>query len=122
LTGARPKTGVKHKRGERAMHSMVAGNLILAVAIFSIGALGILVKRNAISMFMCVELMFNAANLAFMTFAQSLGTAAAEKGVAIFLFVITVAAAEAAVGLALFIKIFNDKQNIEAENLDMLQH
>jgi NADH-quinone oxidoreductase subunit K len=101
------------------MNYMISGNLILAATIFAIGALGILVRRNAISMFMCVELMFNAANLAFMTFAQSLGKPA---GVAIFLFVITVAAAEAAVGLALFIKIFNDKQNIEAENLDMLQH
>lgn len=101
------------------MSYMVSGNLLLAVAIFSIGAFGILWKRNAIAMFMCIELMFNGANLAFMTFAQSLGQ---PQRVAVFLFVITVAAAEAAVGLALFIKIFNDKQNIEAENLDMLSH
>ena len=98
---------------------LIDGNLILAVTIFTIGVLGILWKRNAISIFMCIELMFNAANLAFITFAQSLGK---PEGVAVFLFVITVAAAEAAVGLALFIKIFNDKENIEADTLDLLQH
>ncbi|MCL5269064.1 MAG: NADH-quinone oxidoreductase subunit NuoK [bacterium] len=98
---------------------MIHGNLILAMAIFTIGMLGILWKRNAIAIFMCVELMLNAANLVFVTFAQSLGQA---RGVAVFLFVITVAAAEAAVGLALFIKVFNDKQTIEADRLDMLQH
>lgn len=101
------------------MDVMINGNLILAVAIFTIGMTGILLKRNAISMFMCIELMLNAANLAFITFAQSLGR---EEGVAVFLFVITVAAAEAAVGLALFIKIFNEKNNIEADELDLLQH
>jgi NADH-quinone oxidoreductase subunit K len=101
------------------MDYMISGNLILATTIFAVGVFGILWKRNAIAMFMCVELMFNAANLAFITFAQSLGRA---EGVAVFLFVITVAAAEAAVGLALFIKVFNDKENIEAENLDMLSH
>jgi len=100
------------------MEFMVPGNLILAASIFTIGVFGILLKRNAISIFMCVELMFNAANLAFITFAQSLGR---PEGVAVFLFVITVAAAEAAVGLALFIKIFNDKETIEADTLDLLQ-
>ncbi len=101
------------------MEFMLPGNLILAAAIFTIGVLGILLKRNAISIFMCVELMFNAANLAFITFAQSLGR---PEGVAVFLFVITVAAAEAAVGLALFIKIFNDKDNIDADEMDMLKN
>lgn len=113
------------------MDFMVSGNLILATAIFTVGAFGILWKRNAISMFMCVELMLNAANLAFVTFALSLsrplaegvaGVTTGEIGTSVFLFIITVAAAEAAVGLALFIKIFNEKQNIEAENLDMLSH
>lgn len=97
---------------------MVPGNLILAVAIFSIGACGVLWRRDAITMFMCIELMFNAANLAFVTLAQSLGK---PEGVIVFLFVITIAAAEAAVGLALFIKIFDDRENIEAENLNLLQ-
>ena len=101
------------------MEFMINGNLILAVTIFTIGVLGILWKRNAISIFMCIELMFNAANLVFITFAQQLGK---PEGVAVFLFVITIAAAEAAVGLALFIKIFNDKETIEADTLDLLQH
>lgn len=98
---------------------MIPGNLILACSIFAIGILGILWKRNAIAIFMCVELMFNAANLAFITFAQSLGK---PQGVAIFLFVITIAAAEAAVGLALFIKVFNEKQSIDADELDTLKN
>lgn len=101
------------------MDFMINGNLALAVAIFAIGALGILWKRNAIAIFMCVELMFNAANLAFITFAQSLGK---PEGVAVFLFVITIAAAEAAVGLALFIKIFNDRGTIDAAALDRLKN
>lgn len=101
------------------MELMIPGNLILAMLLFSIGILGILLKTNAIRMFMCIELMINAANLAFITFAQSLGR---PEGVAIFVFVITIAAAEAAVGLALFIKIFNDKNSIEADLLDQLQH
>lgn len=97
---------------------MITGNLILSVSIFTVGALGILWKRNAIAIFMCVELMFNAANLAFITFAQSMGR---PEGVAVFLFVINIAAAEAAVGLALFIKMFNDKDTIEADHLDLLR-
>ena len=101
------------------MNFMISGNLALAVAIFAIGALGILWKRNAIAIFMCIELMFNAANLAFITFAQSLGR---PEGVAIFLFIITIAAAEAAVGLALFIKVFNDRNSIEADDLDGLKN
>ena len=101
------------------MAMMIPGNLMLAVAIFAIGALGILFKRDAISIFMCIELMLNAANLAFITFAQSL---ARPEGVAIFLFVITVAAAEAAVGLALFIKMFNERETIEADRFEMLKH
>ncbi len=101
------------------MNYMITGNLMLAVAIFTIGTLGILWKRNAIAIFMCIELMFNAANLVFITFAQSLDR---PQGVVVFLFVITVAAAEAAVGLALFIKVYNDKQSIEADSLDMLHH
>lgn len=100
------------------MDTMITGNLIAAATLFAIGAAGALFKRNAITIFMCVELMLNAANLAFMTFAQSLGK---PEGVAVFLFVITVAAAEAAVGLALFIKIFHEHEHIDVDRLDLLQ-
>lgn len=101
------------------MEYMIPGNLVLAVAIFTIGAIGVMWRRDAITIFMCIELMFNAANLGFITFAQALGK---PEGVAVFLFVITVAAAEAAVGLALFIKIFDDRDSIEAEDLNLLKH
>ena len=101
------------------MDFMIFGNLTLAVAIFAIGVLGILWKRNAIVIFMCIELMLNAANLAFITFAQSMNR---PEGVAIFLFIITIAAAEAAVGLALFIKVFHDRNTIEADDLDGLKN
>lgn len=101
------------------MDFMITGNLALAVAIFAIGALGLLWKRNAIAIFMCIELMLNAANLAFITFAQSLRR---PEGVTVFLFVITIAAAEAAVGLALFIKVFNERNSIEADDLDGLKN
>lgn len=100
------------------MEYMIPGNLVVAVMIFAIGAIGIMWRRDAITIFMCIELMFNAANLGFITLAQSLGK---PEGVAVFLFVITIAAAEAAVGLALFIKIFDDRENIEAEKLDLLK-
>jgi NADH-quinone oxidoreductase subunit K len=113
---AAPRTG--EGKGT-TMDFMIRGNLTLAVAIFSIGVLGILWKRNALAIFMCIELMFNAANLAFITFAQRLGK---PEGVAVFLFVITVAAAEAAVGLALFIKVFSEKDTIEADELDVLKN
>ena len=101
------------------MNVMITGNLILAVSIFCIGAAGLLVKRNAIAIFMCIELMLNAANLAFITCAQSLGR---PEGVVVFLFVITVAAAEAAVGLALFIKVFNENDHIDVDKMDLLHH
>lgn len=101
------------------MSLMITGNLMLAMLIFVIGVLGLLWKRDAISIFMCIELMINAANLAFITFAQSLGR---PEGVVIFLFVITVAAAEAAVGLALMIKLFDDRRTIDVDHMDLLQH
>lgn len=97
---------------------MIQGNIVLALLIFAIGAFGVLWKTNAIAIFMCVEMMLNAANLAFVTFAQNLGKA---EGTVFFLVVITIAAAEAAVGLALFIKIFNEQETIEVEDLNVLQ-
>lgn len=101
------------------MDWMFQGNLMLAVLLFMIGAIGMIWKANTIAMFLCVELMLNAANLAFMTFAQGMGQ---PEKVTVFLFVITVAAAEAAVGLALFIKIFNGQETLEAETLNQLKH
>ena len=100
------------------MEALYQGNLLLAALIFSIGAFGFLWKRNAIGIFLCIELMLNAANLAFVTLAQASGQA---RGVAIFIFVITVAAAEAGSGLALFIKVFNEKETLDADAMTMLR-
>lgn len=100
------------------MQDFYQGNLILASLLFSIGAFGFVWKRDAIGMFLCIELMINAANLAFVTFAQARGLA---DGIAAFLFILTVAAAESAVGLALFIKVFMEKETIETDRLSMLK-
>jgi NADH-quinone oxidoreductase subunit K len=94
------------------------GNLLLAVIVFAIGAFGFLYKQNAIGIFLCIELMLNAANLAFVTLAQASGR---PEGFAVFIFVITVAAAEAGIGLALFIKVFNEKETIDADTMAMLR-
>lgn len=77
--------------------------VILSIALFLVGALGVMLRRNAIVMFMCVEIMLNAANLAFVAFGQMHRT---TSGQAIALFVIVVATAEVAVGLALIVSVF----------------
>jgi NADH-quinone oxidoreductase subunit K len=92
--------------------------LILAATLFTIGMLGVMWKRNAISLFMMVELMLNAANLAFVAFATQFGL---MQGGALVLFIMTVAASEAAVGLAIFIAIFRSQRHIRADELDTLR-
>jgi NADH-quinone oxidoreductase subunit K len=100
-----------------ALAPLYQGNLLLAALVFAIGAFGFLWKTNAIGIFLCIELMLNAANLAFVTLAQSMGK---PEGIAAFIFVITIAAAESGIGLALFIKIFNEKETIDADSMAML--
>jgi NADH-quinone oxidoreductase subunit K len=95
----------------------IDANLALAAAIFAIGLLGVLWKRNAIAVFMCVELMLNAANLAFATFARATGLI---DGGILLLFVMTVAAAEAGVGLAIFIGLFRTRRSIEVDEITAL--
>jgi NADH-quinone oxidoreductase subunit K len=85
---------------------------------FAIGALGVLVRRNAIIIFMAIELMLNSANLLFVAFARSLGEL---EGQILVFFVITVAAAEVAVGLALIVVIFRTKQNINIDGMSALK-
>ena len=89
--------------------------LYLSVLLFSIGAVGVLIRRNAIVVFMCIELMLNAANLALVTFARHHGDAAGH--IYVFL-VMAVAAAEVAVGLAIIIAVFRTRN---AVNVDELQ-
>lgn len=92
--------------------------IALSVALFTIGALGVLIRRNAIIIFMSIELMLNAANLAFVAFARHLNDL---NGQVIVFFVITVAAAEVAVGLALIVAIFRTKHSINIDEMHMLK-
>ncbi len=92
--------------------------VILSAALFSIGVLGVLIRRNAIVLFMSVELMLNAANLALVAFARQLGII---DGQVLVFFVITVAAAEVAVGLALLVAIFRSKQTTDVDEVSTLK-
>ena len=92
--------------------------IALSVALFTLGALGVLVRRNAIIIFMSIELMLNAANLAFVAFARHLNDL---DGQIFVFFVITVAAAEVAVGLALIVAIFRTKNSINIDDLRLLK-
>ena len=92
--------------------------IALSAILFSIGIVGVLVRRNAIVIFLCIELMLNAANLAFVAFARQ---RASIDGQVIVFFVMTVAAAEAAVGLAIIIAVFRHRQTINADDLNLLR-
>src|SRR5512136_3306432 len=92
--------------------------LALGAVLFTIGFAGVLVKRNAIIVFMCIELMLNAANLTFLAFARQTGS---MSGHAIAFFVIAVAAAEAAVGLAIIIAVFRSRGTVALEDIDVLR-
>ena len=93
-------------------------DLILASALFAIGAVGLLVRRNTLVMFMCIELMLNAANLTFVSFARALNDI---SGQVIVFFTLVVAAAEVAVGLAIIVAIFRRRQNVTADDVDLLK-
>jgi NADH-quinone oxidoreductase subunit K len=90
----------------------------LSAVLFTLGALGVLVRRNPLIIFMSVELMLNSANLAFVAFARSMNSAAGQL---IVLFVMTVAAAEVAVGLALIVIIFRNKHSINVDLMNSLK-
>ncbi|MFQ5943074.1 MAG: NADH-quinone oxidoreductase subunit NuoK [Anaerolineales bacterium] len=92
--------------------------LILSGVLFTLGALGVLIRRNAIVMFMSVELMLNAANLAFIGFARSME---ALHGQVFVFFVIAVAAAEVAVGLALIVAIYRSRDSIDVDRVSDLK-
>ena len=92
--------------------------LALAAVLFAIGFVGVLVKRNAIIVFMCIELMLNAANLTFLAFSRQSGNL---SGHAIAFFVIAVAAAEAAVGLAIVIAVFRSRETLAVDEVQALR-
>jgi NADH-quinone oxidoreductase subunit K len=90
----------------------------LSAAIFTIGVAGVLLRRNILVMFMSIELMLNAVNLAFVTLARRMGS---MDGQVIVFFVMTVAAAEAAVGLAIIISIFRNRETVNADELNLMK-
>ncbi len=90
----------------------------LGVLLFTIGALGVLVRRNLIIMFMAIELMLNAVNLVFVAFARQQQT---MDGQVMVFFVMTVAAAEAAVGLAIILAVFRNRETVNADEVNLLR-
>lgn len=96
---------------------LINESLILAVLLFALGVLGVVIRRNAIILFLCIELMLNAVNLAFVAFSRAMGI----DGQIFVFFVMTVAAAEAAVGLALIIAIFRHLETVDIKNFNLLR-
>jgi NADH-quinone oxidoreductase subunit K len=92
--------------------------LALAAALFTIGGVGVLIRRNLIIMFMCVELMLNAVALTLVTFSRINGNL---RGQVLSFFVMVVAAAEVTVGLALIVNLFRLKANADADSVDALR-
>ena len=96
---------------------MLAESLFFSAILFTIGVIGVLTRRNAIIVFMCVELMLNAVNLSFVAFSRYHGA----TGQVFVLFVIAVAAAEAAVGLAIVIALFRHRQTVNLQHVNLLK-
>jgi NADH-quinone oxidoreductase subunit K len=96
---------------------MINEALALAAALFAIGVVGVLTRRNALIIFMCVELMLNAVNLAFVAFSKLHGMG----GQVFVIFVMTVAAAEAAIGLAIVIALFRHRQTVDLDDIGLLR-
>ena len=92
--------------------------LILSAFMFCVGVAGVLIRRNAIVVFMCIELMLNSANLTLVTFSSYLGNSIGQVFV---FFVMTVAAAESAVGLAIIIALFRNKLTINIDEINILK-
>jgi NADH-quinone oxidoreductase subunit K len=103
--------------GERAMS--VNYYLYLSALLFTIGAVGVLVRRNAIVVFMCVELMLNAVNLTLVTFSRLDGNL---DGQVIAFFVMVVAAAEVVVGLAIIMSIFRSRRSASVDDANLLKY
>jgi NADH-quinone oxidoreductase subunit K len=96
---------------------MIPEALALSAVLFTIGTIGVLTRRNAIGIFMCVELMLNAVNLSFVALSRLYGV----TGQVFVVFVMTVAAAEAAVGLAIIIAMFRHGQSVNLKNINLLK-
>ena len=100
------------------MSDLIPHALFLSLALFVIGALGVFLRRNMITVFMSIELMLNAANLAFVAFSRAWGTL---DGQVLVFFVMTVAAAEAAVGLAIIIALGRTKDSLDVDSFSLMK-
>ena len=96
---------------------LIGPSLILSALLFCIGVAGVLLRRNAIIVFLCIELMLNAVNLSFVALGQLYGM----SGQVIVFFVISVAAAEAAVGLAIILSVFRHRATVDLKHVNLLQ-
>lgn len=96
-----------------------ANYLILSAALFAVGAVGVLVRRNAIIVFMCIEMMLNAVNLTLVTFSRINGSL---DGQIIAFFVMVVAAAEVVVGLAIILMIFRTRRSASVDDANLLKY
>ena len=92
--------------------------LILSAILFATGTIGVFLRRNVITMLLSIEVMLNAANLAFIAFGRTIGSA---DGQVIMFFVVTVAAAEAAVGLAIVVALFRNRQTVQVGEINILK-
>ncbi len=93
--------------------------MVLSAMLFAISAVGVITRRNVIVMFMSVEIMLNAANLAFIAVANYLGN---MNGHVVVLLVMTVAAAEAAIGLAVILAMFRNRETVRADEIGLLRY
>ena len=96
----------------------ISWTLALSAVVFVLGVVGVLVRRNALVIFMSIELMLNAANLAFVAFARSMGSV---DGQIFVFFVMTVAAAEVAVGLAIIVNLFRLRESVFVDEVNLLK-
>jgi NADH-quinone oxidoreductase subunit K len=101
------------------MRPALEAYVMLGAALFAIGFLGVLVRRNTLVIYMCLELMLVAATLALVAFSRFNGT---EDGDVFVFFILTVAAAEVAVGLAIIVALFRARQTVQVDRLDSLKH
>jgi len=92
--------------------------LILSALLFALGAVGVILKKNIISIFLCIELMLNAANLSFIAFSRYLNQV---DGQIVVFFVMVVAAAEAAVGLAITVTVFRNRKSLNVDDADLMK-
>ena len=96
---------------------LLGPSLMVSAILFSLGVVGVLLRRNAIVIFMCIELMLNAVNLTFVALSQQIGL----DGQVFVFFVMTVAAAEAAVGLAIVIALYRHRDTVNLQNINLLR-